>query len=99
MGLISKSFSLRQEAAFIKRISLVHEIHLDHLEGITSRHHVMVCDSVAETVCLVYDAQSETAYPSAKGIQSMGLRQPGWENLSGSPVWDGVRDAPPVMRS
>lgn len=74
MGLISKSFSLRQEAAFIKRVSLVPEIHLDHLEGITSRHHVMVCDSIAETVYLVYDAQSETVYPGVKGIQNTGLR-------------------------
>lgn len=52
---------------------------------------MMVCDSVAETVYLVYDAQSETVYPSVKGIQSTGsdsqggkpTRQPcvGWVGM------------------
>ena len=50
-----------------------------HAEHTLHPHHVMVCDSVAKTVYLVYDAQSETVYPSVKGIQSTGLRQPGWE--------------------
>ena len=99
MGLISKSFSLRKEAAFIKRVSLVPEIHLDHFEEITSRQHVMVCESVAETVYLVYDAQSETVYPGVKGIQNTRLRLARVGRPIRSPVWDGVRDAPPVMRS
>ena len=99
MGLISKSFSLRKEAAFIKRVSLVPEIHLHHFEGITSRQHVMVCGSVAETVYLVYDAQSETVYPGVKGIENTWLRLARVGRPIRQPCVGWGEDASPVMRS